>query len=208
MTSLIWLHLIVQCTPLGGLLANQHWALIHEGLHGRLPAWQAHLLCALFGAPMHALQHYHARHHTENRTIERCDEYPAWIYWPSLLGGLYVAEVLLCLTRWYGPLILLLQAGLIWVWGWWYVAALVVRALLISLSDYAYHYGGEGDIRQGYDLDAGALGNAYLLGFNRHGAHHRQPWLPCNTLQVERYDGQWLPAVLRQFKGPRPGRFV
>lgn len=202
MSALVYAHLLLQLTPLGALLANQHWALIHEGLHGRLPRWQTHLLCALFGSPADELERYHRRHHVLNRIVERIDELPAPLYYLQLCGGLYVLELLLCLTVWYGPLILLLQAGLIYVWGWWYVAALCVRAVLISVMDYVYHYGGETDVLQGYDLDAGRIGQRYLLGFNMHGAHHRNPSTPGLDLRVTAYTGRLLPAIFNQFKGP------
>lgn len=194
--------MLLQLTPVGGLLANQHWALIHEGLHGRMPQWQRHILCALFGSPADELERYHRRHHRLNRIAERVDDLPWPLYYAQLLGGLYVLELLLCLTVWYGPLILLLQAGLIYVWGWWYVAALIVRAVLISATDYVYHYRGEADVLQGYDLDAGKWGQRYLLGANLHGAHHRNPSTPCLKLKVESYSGRYWPALLAQFKGP------
>lgn len=202
MTPLVWLHLVLQCTPLGALLANQHWALIHEGLHGNLPRWQTAALCTLFGSSMGALQRYHTRHHMNNRISERIDALPAWLYYPQLLGGLYVLEVLLCLTRWSGPLILLVQVGLLWAWGWWYVGALVVRALLISVMDYVYHYGGAIELKQGHDLDAGRWGERYLLGANLHGAHHRSPLTPGPDLRVTQYTGRLWPAIFNQFKGP------
>ncbi len=202
MTPLVWLHLVLQCTPLGALLANQHWALIHEGLHGNLPRWQTVALCALFGSPMGALQRYHIRHHMNNRISERIEDAPAWLYYPQLLGGLYVLEVLLCLTCWYGPLILALQAALLWTWGWWWVGAMCVRAVLISLLDYVYHYGGAIELKQGYDLDAGRLGRLYLLGANLHGAHHRSPSTPGLSLRVDGYSDRLLPAIFHQFKGP------
>lgn len=50
MTALVCAHMLIQLTPFGALPANQHWALIHEGLHQRLPQWQLHVLCALFGS--------------------------------------------------------------------------------------------------------------------------------------------------------------
>lgn len=67
MQPLVYVHMLIQFTPLGALLANQHWALIHEGLHQRLPQWQLHILCALFGSPADALQRYHRKHHILNR---------------------------------------------------------------------------------------------------------------------------------------------
>lgn len=205
LTAPTWItvaHLILQCTPLGALLANQHWALIHEGLHENLPRWQTNLLCALFGTPAGPIRAYHARHHRDNRVRERIDALPAWLYYPQLLGGLYVLELLLCLTVWYGPLILALQGLLVWVWGWWYVAALCVRAVLISLMDYVYHYRGDTDVRQGHDLDAGRWGRLYLLGANLHGAHHRNPSTPGLALRVDGYTDRLLPAIFNQLKGP------
>jgi hypothetical protein len=198
MSRLFWFHAAMQTTPLGALLANQHWALIHEGLHGRLPRWQTWVLCALFGSPASARRYHHLKHHRDNRVRERVDELPWYTYYPQLLGGLYVLEVMLCLTRRDGPVILLIQAALLWAWGWWYVGALCVRALLISLMDYAYHYKGALDVWQGYDLDAGRLGHKYLLGFAYHGAHHRRPWIAGPALTAPHTDGPLWRAVLRQ----------
>ncbi|MCS6780645.1 MAG: fatty acid desaturase [Geminicoccaceae bacterium] len=87
-----------------------HWALIHEAVHGHLlPGRRAnelagHLLAILFLAPFPALRFGHLSHHALNaRATERPELYDpattprlraALAYYPRLLGGLYLFEVL------------------------------------------------------------------------------------------------------------------
>lgn len=87
-----------------------HWGLIHEAIHGRLlPDRRAsdrlgRLLAVLFGAPYACLRFGHLAHHALNaRASERPELYDptttarlraALVYYPRLLGGLYLFEVL------------------------------------------------------------------------------------------------------------------
>lgn len=104
-----WLRLALALLP--ALLANLHWGLIHEAIHGhlledsrsseRLGRW----LAVAFGAPLAPLRFAHLRHHRYNRTpLSRDDVYdpaltPAWKaqlgYYAYIGGGLYLAELLL-----------------------------------------------------------------------------------------------------------------
>jgi fatty acid desaturase len=201
LNTLFWLHVFLQSTPLGGLFANQQWALIHEGIHGHLAEWKCHVLASLFGVPFKQLRYYHLKHHRENRIVERIDEWPWYLYYPQLFGGLYILELLLNFKSWYGILTLLVQATLFYLWGWWYLAAIIVRAVLISFFDYVYHYGGTIDVKQGYNLDIGKWGSKYLLGFNLHGQHHLSPATPGRELTTEHYDGKYFTAALKQLNG-------
>lgn len=87
-----------------------HWALIHEAVHGHLlPGRRTNelagrLLAILFLAPFAALRFGHLSHHALNaRATERPELYDpattprlraALAYYPRLLGGLYLFEVL------------------------------------------------------------------------------------------------------------------
>ena len=100
------------------------------------------------------------------------------------------------------------------LWGaWWpvFVASIVARWFVLSLLDNAPHYG--------MPLDLGlnarntrfvTWGSWLVLNQNFHGVHHHHPqlhWreLPEKFVQAEeRYEGGWLGALLRQFRGPIP----
>jgi fatty acid desaturase len=100
----------------------------------------------------------------------------------------------------------------LWLWGaWWpvFVASIVARWFMLSLLDNAPHYG--------MPLDSGLnarntriarWASWLVLNQNFHGVHHHYPllhWrdLPGKFLQSEeRYEGGWLGALLRQFRGP------
>lgn len=93
-------------------------------------------------------------------------------------------------------------------WGW-LAAALVGRALIVSMLDNAFHYDGPlGDPHSGYNLALpGWLGRAWL-NFNLHRVHHRHPGVPWTELprtmraDGDRCDVPAATAVLRQFRGP------
>lgn len=86
-----------------------HWGLIHEAIHGHLlPDRRSNdrfgrLLAVLFGAPYACLRFGHLSHHALNaRAPERPELYDpttgsrlraALLYYPRLLGGLYLVEV-------------------------------------------------------------------------------------------------------------------
>lgn len=93
--------------------------------------------------------------------------------------------------------------------AWMLVAALGARALIISLSDNAYHYGT--DLAAPLDamnLRMPRLMERLALSFNLHGVHHRHPGLHWYELRDAfhaeggRYDLGWFPAVARQLRGP------
>ena len=86
------------------------WALIHESIHGhfhsnkRVNTVAGRILCTFYGAPYRILRFWHLAHHGLNRTaVDRSEVYDpatqsrrraAVIYYPYLLGGLYVLEAL------------------------------------------------------------------------------------------------------------------
>ncbi len=89
------------------------------------------------------------------------------------------------------------------------MASIVARWFMLSLLDNAPHYG--------MPLDSGLNArNTRIAGWaswlvlnqNFHGVHHHNPqlhWrdLPGKFQQAdERYEGGWLGALLRQFRGP------
>ncbi len=98
------------------------WALVHEGLHGRLAPQRAanevlgSLLGVAFGSSFTALRHAHLMHHRFNRSaVERVEVVPddpgrrlahRVGYYAQLCGGLYILECV-------GPLVALLPGGLL-----------------------------------------------------------------------------------------------
>lgn len=111
-----------------------------------------------------------------------------------------------------GAAALLVVAAAVFAYGsaWeWLVAALLGRALLVSLLDNAFHYEGPlGDPHTGHNLAMPDWLARVWLNFNLHRVHHRHPGLPWTELpRAMRADGDRcdvpLPgAVLRQFRGP------
>jgi fatty acid desaturase len=90
------------------------------------------------------------------------------------------------------------------------VASIVARWFLLSLLDNAPHYG--------MPLDSGlnarntrvaGWASWLVLNQNFHGVHHHNPqlhWrdLPGKFAQTDkRYDGGWVGALFRQFRGPQ-----
>ncbi|MFF7019603.1 fatty acid desaturase [Streptomyces klenkii] len=93
--------------------------------------------------------------------------------------------------------------------AWMLCAALAGRALVVSLPDNAYHYATPLDAPlQAMNLRLPRPLEAFALGFNLHGVHHRHPGLPWSALRARfareggRYDLGWVPAVSRQLRGP------
>ncbi|WP_216897698.1 fatty acid desaturase family protein [Nocardia alni] len=93
--------------------------------------------------------------------------------------------------------------------GWMLLLALAGRAVIISLSDNAYHYGTDLDapleamnLRLSHGLER------FALSFNLHGVHHRHPGLRWYELREKFLDegGQYnlgfATAVARQLRGP------
>lgn len=93
-------------------------------------------------------------------------------------------------------------------WGW-LAAALVGRALVVSVLDNAFHYEGPlGDPHTGHNLAAPGWLGLVWLNFNLHRVHHRHPGVPWRDLpramaaDGDRCDVPLARAVLRQFRGP------
>jgi hypothetical protein len=114
--------------------------------------------------------------------------------------------------RFDGAMVLSFHGASFWLYGqqaWMLAAALLGRGLLISLNDNAYHYGTPLALTgYGKNLRLGTLGSAWLLHFNYHHAHHRQPHLPWRALPRAAgsmaFDESYWSAILRQLKGPIP----
>ncbi|WP_280497379.1 fatty acid desaturase [Nocardia asiatica] len=93
---------------------------------------------------------------------------------------------------------------------WWILsAALAGRAVIVSLSDNAYHYGTDlNEPLEALNLRLPAPLEILALSFNLHGTHHRRPGLrwyelrPAFDAEDGRYDSGWLRAVVRQIRGP------
>ncbi|WP_067686149.1 fatty acid desaturase [Nocardia jejuensis] len=93
--------------------------------------------------------------------------------------------------------------------AWMLAAAIGARALIISISDNAYHYGTELDA----PLDAMNLRlprplERFALNFTLHGVHHRHPGLRWYELREKflaeggAYSLNWTTAAVRQLRGP------
>jgi fatty acid desaturase len=98
-----------------------------------------------------------------------------------------------------------------WCYGrLWPLLALsiVARGVLVSIADNSYHYGAPMAAGAGsaHNLRFG-LGSG-ILNFNLHRVHHAHPNLPWIRLpdafraDGEHYDGGYVAAHLRQFRGP------
>jgi fatty acid desaturase len=95
--------------------------------------------------------------------------------------------------------------------AWMLLLALIGRAFLISVVDNAFHYGTPlEDTRYARNLALPAWAARLILNFNLHGAHHARPGLAWWQLpgyhRASRagYQGNWMAAVLDQFRGPIP----
>ena len=98
------------CLAPVALLSNTLWSLVHEAIHGHLLTDRraneraGRLLAILHGASFRPLRAGHLAHHRYSRTMrERSEVYDpaaesrsaaAWAYYPRILGGLYVVEIL------------------------------------------------------------------------------------------------------------------
>ncbi|MFD3459454.1 fatty acid desaturase family protein [Nocardia fluminea] len=93
--------------------------------------------------------------------------------------------------------------------GWMLLAAIGGRALIISLSDNAYHYGTDLESpRAAMNLRLPRVLERCVLSFNLHDVHHRHPGLRWYELR-SRFDTEgghyhlgWFSAVARQLRGP------
>jgi fatty acid desaturase len=115
--ALLALPLAIDADPRWGLAlapvvlaTNSYWSLVHEAIHGLLFANRrindaaGRLLGILFAAPFRPLRTGHLLHHRFSRTPrERTEVFdpahtPRWraalAYYPRLVGGLYLAEVM------------------------------------------------------------------------------------------------------------------
>lgn len=95
--------------------------------------------------------------------------------------------------------------------AWMLAAALLLRAVVVSISDNAYHYGTAADRpRDAANLRLPAPARALLLHFTLHGVHHRHPALPWHALPAafaadgDRWQAHYAVALLRQLRGPLP----
>ncbi|MFB8002843.1 fatty acid desaturase family protein [Nocardia sp. NPDC056000] len=93
--------------------------------------------------------------------------------------------------------------------GWMLLAALGGRAMIVSLSDNAYHYGTDLDAPlEALNLRLPRTLERFALSFNLHGVHHRHPGLRWYELREKfdrsggKYDLGWGPAAARQLRGP------
>lgn len=93
--------------------------------------------------------------------------------------------------------------------GWMLLAAIGARALIISLSDNAYHYGTDLESpRAAMNLRLPRILERFALSFNLHDVHHRHPGLRWYELRARfdaeggRYHLGWFSAVTRQLRGP------
>lgn len=91
------------------------------------------------------------------------------------------------------------------------IAALALRAFLISFLDNVYHYETPiGDTFYARNLSLPHFFSLGLLHFNLHGVHHRNPSIPWAGLpeafsqQGLVLDGGYLVAALAQMRGPIP----
>ncbi|TAK04456.1 fatty acid desaturase [bacterium] len=91
------------------------------------------------------------------------------------------------------------------------VAALAVRAFLISFLDNVYHYRTPvNDIFYAGNLRLSRPLSTMLLHFNLHGIHHRNPAIPWSILpqvfgaERRKFDGNYFTAAARQLWGPVP----
>ncbi|WP_067538254.1 fatty acid desaturase [Nocardia crassostreae] len=108
--------------------------------------------------------------------------------------------------------IIALYAGALLAYGahaWMLLAAIGGRAVIISVSDNAYHYGTDLDAPlEALNLRLPRGLERFALSFNLHGVHHRHPGLRWYELRGAflaedgRYDLGWLGAAARQLRGP------
>ncbi len=95
--------------------------------------------------------------------------------------------------------------------AWWpvLVAAVAVRALIVSLQDNAAHYGTPAVLRApAHNARLARFARTFMLNGNLHGVHHERPELPWTALpQVPRATEDltvgYLALIMRQLKGPR-----
>lgn len=101
------------------------------------------------------------------------------------------------------------SAWLFGVHAWMLIGIVLLRGLIISLHDSAYHYATAlGPSAPSLCLRLPDPLSAGVLHFNYHDVHHRRPDLACWQLPAQferdagRFDLGFASAVVRQFKGP------
>jgi len=91
------------------------------------------------------------------------------------------------------------------------VVLLIARSLFISFLDYSYHYGTKTDDTS-FALNL-ALPNSlskFILHFNYHGTHHRNPLTPWHALpsvfksENGEFEADFFKSAARQIRGPIP----
>ena len=108
--------------------------------------------------------------------------------------------------------IVLLYGGAFVAYGahaWMLALAIVGRAIVVSISDNAYHYGTKLDAPlEAMNLKLVAPLERFALSFNLHDVHHRHPGLRWYELRGQflaegsPYHLGWFAAAARQFNGP------
>jgi len=93
--------------------------------------------------------------------------------------------------------------------AWMLALAIVGRALVVSISDNAYHYGTKLDAPlEAMNLRLSMPLERFALSFNLHDVHHRHPGLRWYELRGQflaegsPYHLGWFTAAARQFNGP------
>jgi fatty acid desaturase len=114
-------------------------------------------------------------------------------------------------TRVDAALILLSLAVSFYWYGteWWVLGLfLLIRMVLVSFLDYLYHYGTpQGDPTHGYNLWLPSVAAWFLLHFNLHGVHHKNPGVPWRGLPElfkktdAKYDGNYFLQAKKQLGG-------
>lgn len=109
-------------------------------------------------------------------------------------------------------LIVLLYGAAFLAYGthaWMLALAIVGRALVVSISDNAYHYGTRLDAPlEAMNLRLSRPLERFALSFNLHDVHHRHPGLRWYELRPQflsegsPYHLGWFAAAARQFRGP------
>ena len=107
--------------------------------------------------------------------------------------------------------IVLLHAGMIWIWRippWHYLAVMFGFGFTWSAMQYAHHYGTERDVARGaLNLKTFPLLDRIWLNHNWHLCHHSHPTVPWIHLpklaEAREPRGSLLLAYLREWRGPQ-----
>ncbi|MBV8790838.1 MAG: fatty acid desaturase [Pseudolabrys sp.] len=108
--------------------------------------------------------------------------------------------------------VIAVYAASFYLYGAWWpvpVAAVALRAFIISLQDNAAHYGTPAELNApAHDTWLPGWARTFLLNNNLHGVHHARPDLPWDALPLasppqERFGMGYGTLLLRQLRGPR-----